>query len=206
QDDSITLYVHDIHSTKKSTLANNENDIISFYKPNELIVCPSYYEKNEITNLVSQIPDNVLFRILNPSGKGIIGSQNSKSKGELITVENTWNLNLDRYKRQKRFFDVIFGLMLLAFSWILVFFQAKKSRFFLHIFDTITGVKTWVGINDKHKNFAMFNKKSVILIDSEDSKPLHEIFVEEYINNYCRNYSIWMDLEICLRDIEKLSE
>lgn len=195
-----------IISADRSNTILTDRNFIQFYNPSQVIACPSVYNSIDITSLISNIPDSILFKILNPSGKGIIGSSNRKSSGELFTFENTWNLNKEKYKRQKRFFDLSFGFVVLLFSWILIFFQKNKLKLFQNILDTLLGVRTWVGISPQQEGFNLIGKKAVFLLDQESDKSMDEIFIKDNIRNYCRNYSIWMDLNICLNDFEKLSQ
>ena len=198
---SIELLSHSLDPQKEF-----DSSILNYYKPNEVIVCPSYYSNQDITNLIRLIPEQITFKILNPSGKGIIGSKDSKSQGQLLSLENTYHLNQEKYQRQKRFFDFIFSLFLLLFSWIFVFFQDNKKNFILNIFDSMFGVKSWVGIkNTKYHSQYLF-KKCILHIAIVDKLNIDQWFVIERIENYYKNYSLWMDLDICLRDVTKLGD
>lgn len=115
------------HSFDDHSLA----DAISVFKADQLILCPSIGSAVKMIDIMSQVPEEVEIRILTASGSGIIGSTDKNQQGELMTFDLTYNLQKIRYRRQKRFFDVMFSLLVLFFSWILVFFRKTKGVFLI---------------------------------------------------------------------------
>ncbi|MEP7197220.1 MAG: glycosyltransferase [Saprospiraceae bacterium] len=186
---------------------NDWNALNSYYKFNEIVFCPSASSVQIMMMVIGQLPESVHVKLLNPSGSGIIGSTSSKLAGELYTFDFIYNLQKIKYQRQKRFFDLAFSLIVLAFSWILVFFQRDKKNFFYNIFNVIFGFKTWIGIPEDNINLVgneIINVKGILEPLNSKQKAQGIDFAAEAYKNYLWNYSIWMDLDICLDDITQL--
>lgn len=190
------------HSFDDHSLA----DAISVFKADQLILCPSIGSAVKMIDIMSQVPEEVEIRILTASGSGIIGSTDKNQQGELMTFDLTYNLQKIRYRRQKRFFDVMFSLLVLFFSWILVFFQKNKGRFFLNIVHVVLGLKTWVNprLDEQAGVVNPVWRPGVVEPLNEFQQAAGKEFVEEVYKNYLWNYSIWMDLDICIKEINHL--
>jgi len=184
----------------------NWSEVLKYFNADEIIFCPSFGSTQKLLNVLAQIPGWIQVKILNPSGTGIIGSSDKKSAGELYTLEMTYNLQKEKYKHQKRFFDIIFSLLLLGFSWIIIFLQKNKKHFFLNIFNVLIGSKTWVNpsFSSKDKILHPILKPGVLEPLNDFQKSNQRELVDEVYKNYLWNYSIWMDLDICLKEIQSL--
>lgn len=178
---------------------------IRMYQPNEIIFCSSICEPSRLINLMSKISDNVNIRFLSISGKGIIGSSNPNDRDDQISVDLIYNLQKVKYQRQKRFFDIIFSIIILLFFWLIMFLQKNKSRFFSNVFSVLLGFKTWVGISKNKVGLSNpLNKPNILESVSETHYKDSQWLLLELYRNYLWNYSIWLDLDICLREIDRL--
>ncbi|MEO6190338.1 MAG: glycosyltransferase [Saprospiraceae bacterium] len=194
-----------INSSAKS-LDLNWSDVARLYKPDEIIFCPSINSVHYILKIIGQLPEFIQIKILNPSGSGIIGSSDSKAVGELYTFEFSYNLQKEKYQRQKRFFDIAFSFLVLIFTWLLIFIYKDKIKFLSNTFNVLFGFKTWVALgnlgNETYPN--LINKPGILEPLNLQQKYQGKELVMEVYKNYLWNYSMWMDMDICLRDINQL--
>ena len=194
-----------INSSEKS-LNLNWSDVAQLYRPDEIIFCPSINSVLYIMKIIGQLPEYIQIKILNPSGSGIIGSSDSKAVGELYTFEFSYNLQKEKYQRQKRFFDISFSLLVIIFMWLLIFIYKNKLKFLSNTFNVLFGFKTWVAlgnlVNESYPS--LINKPGILEPLNRQQKYQGKELVVEVYKNYLWNYSIWMDMDICLRDINQL--
>lgn len=186
--------------------ADQWNDYIRIHNIHELILCEKNLDWKQILQLMIQLKNRIHFKILTEGGEGIVGSSSKDQRGEIYSFELDYNLAQKMYQRQKRLFDVLFALVLLSFSWILIFVFANKLQFFKNLFLVIANKLTWVSYNSypiliQHLPII----KHGVLCPAEERDYLgSKEWTQQLINTYAWNYSIWLDLDICLRQFQKL--
>lgn len=79
---------------------------------------------------MTDLKDEVNYKIMTESGSGIIGSSSKNDRGEIFSLDLDYNLSQRVYLRQKRLFDVFFTMILIVFSGYSFFYLNQKSSFF----------------------------------------------------------------------------
>ncbi len=76
----------------------------------------------------------------------------------------------------------------------------------MNIFNVLIGSKTWVNpsFSSKDKILHPILKPGVLEPLNDFQKSNQRELVDEVYKNYLWNYSIWMDLDICLKEIQSL--
>ena len=150
--------------------------------------------------------DQMNFRFVSEDMKNIIGSDSKNIKSDLSSLLFSYRLDQKIYKRQKRLFDLVFSLFLLFFSLPLVLVVENKKNFFQNVGSVILGRKTWVSCTLANMKLSLWPKLRPGIIDLKNTFPeyLSEENLKQLIDNYYRNYSIWLDLDICIRNVKRL--
>jgi lipopolysaccharide/colanic/teichoic acid biosynthesis glycosyltransferase len=105
----------------------------------------------------------------------------------------------------KRIFDVVLAIKLLALSPIIILSLKKKGQLFSNIFAVLKGNLSWVGYAIPIDTSLLPNIKPGIIpcADIEQSEAREEIVNKENLY-YARNYNWWKDFEIILKNINHL--
>src|SRR6185436_503561 len=106
--------------------------------------CQKNLDWKHILDIMKDLSEQVDYKIMTESGSGIIGSSSKNNRGEIYSLDLDYNLSQKVYIRQKRLFDLMFSLILLAFIWLLVFVFKAKKQFIKNLFAVIRGKYTWV--------------------------------------------------------------
>jgi lipopolysaccharide/colanic/teichoic acid biosynthesis glycosyltransferase len=108
--------------------------------------------------------------------------------------------------RSKRFFDVSVSILLLSFSFFVIFFVKNKLKFIVNIFAVITGRKTWIGYAETFKNHHLPKIKTGVLSPADAIEP-GKIDIDTLLmlnEHYAKNYNSYNDLKIILKSWSKL--
>lgn len=191
----------------KELVAVYQVDQIIFGSPNELQDTFGL-SMNQVLSFINLIPAPVEFKMITESGQGIIGSPSKNNPGELYTFEVQYNLLQKIYLRQKRIFDLFFSLSVFIFSWLIILIQHNKLKFLSNLYEVIIGKKTWVGYSKEiaEKYQLPIIKTGIIIPNIDKMEHQLEELNEPMIRNYAWNYSVWMDLDICLKAINQLDQ
>lgn len=185
--------------------ASQLNDIIHFYRIDELIFCARNNSAQDIMHYMSAIVHKSIdFKIAQPDSLFIIGSNSVNTTGELYMLEiNAIGSSLNR--RFKRISDLLLSVLLLAFSPILILFQDEKKYFFSNLFSSLIGKKTLVGYYNQPSNKYLPKIKNGIL------KPVSAVMgrtnsvTQERLNLiYAKDYTVYTDLKILWKNLRSL--
>ncbi len=191
-----------VHTVTDEQWKNQEGfwkDVIRVYEVDEIIFNERSLSVELMLSVMSQLKGDVSFKILNQSGLGIIGSSSKVNRGELYTMDFHYNLTQAFYRRQKRFFDIVFCLLLLVLSPAILWMYRHKARWFRNIWLTLTGKITWVGYSVQDAVTNMLPKLPPSVLNVKRNL-IPESFHQHYLSIYAWNYTLLNDLEICLRD------
>lgn len=157
-------------------------------------------------NIMSGLPEQIEVKMLTESGAGLIGSPSKNNPAELYTLDLQYPLNQKVTRRQKRVFDIFFSLGLLLFGWIFIFLQTNKHRFLLNVWACLRGSKSWVGYSTQiARELKIPIVKPGILTPTAVSQGAETLDLSnQIISYYALYYSVWMDLDVCLKNISKL--
>lgn len=176
--------------------------IINMYKIDELIFCLKDIPISAVTAALNKIGEKSKIKIFPAEGQTILGSSDRNANGEFYSFDITLNLNNRNKLKLKYIFDIIFALIILVFYPILKIFKVDiKSN---NIIQVIKGDSTWIGYlkNDKNSDQLPALKPSIYFPVKFDNKinlsddEIHNINLE-----YAKNYNIWLDLSVILRNI-----
>ena len=192
----------------RSEKLNYKQDLLpdQIHKIDEVFFYPSGEFLKNIIQFMEDHQDQMNFRFVSEDMKIIIGSDSKNIKSDLSSLLFSYRLDQKIYKRQKRLFDVVFSLFLLFFSLPLLLVVENKKHFFHNVGSVIFGRKTWVSCTLANMKLSSWPKFRPGIIDLKNTFPeyLSEENLMQLIDNYYRNYSIWLDLDICIRNVKRL--
>jgi hypothetical protein len=147
------------------------------------------------------ISDNkVTYKIAGSHNQQIIGGESSRSQSKIYNTYSSYNLSKAVYKRLKRVFDFVFGLLFIGLLPILILFSnVYKKRILPDIFNLIIGRKTLIGYGQEKggtHNLPSI-KKPIIKITERIAPKEYSILIEPNLNLwYAKNYSPFIDIEV----------
>lgn len=203
------VFVNIEYSSSKKINSNLMKEYISVHKLNEIIFCAKDISAEEIFNMMGVLENqHTSFKIAQPEGFLIIGSNSINDNGEYYTSEIN-NITNQENSRNKRLFDILTSMILIVFSPLLVWFQKHKIKFYKNIFNVLFGLKTFVGFSYENLvsdiNLPKI-KKGVLSVKSlKKTKKLGVIKTGELNILYAKNYSVWFDLKIVVSNLNQLS-
>lgn len=209
---SFVGFVSDDSKTKLDTSMQNFHlgdtatfaDLISVYEINEVIFCGKNLSSSAIIAMMGTIDSsNIEYKIAPPESLFIIGSNSINENGDFYFVDVA-NINNPVNKRNKRLFDIGMSLGLLISSPIIVFATKNKVGFIQNIFMVLFGIKSWVGKqNDDEKIFKGLKKgvlSPAMMIKTESRDR-----TRERLNAlYAKDFKVWNDFKLVLRNLRFL--
>lgn len=113
---------------------------------NSIIFCIGYLPLTEIVLLVEKLKNKGLRFLFHVAGThSIVGSHQLSPSAEIFTGQVYYRISEPHQQRMKRVVDILVSMVLLL-SVPVYWFLFRKSRVFLnHIFQVLSGSKTWVG-------------------------------------------------------------
>lgn len=179
-------------------------EIIAISRIQELIFCAKDISSSDIIrNMKELVSSGLEFKIAPPESLSIIGSNSIDTAGDLYVVDIN-NIAKPENKRSKRAFDVLISLLLLAFSWLIVWLQENKTGFLANIFKVLMGRYSWVGYGKDERIDLPSVRPSVltpadILPGNSSEERINRAFVA-----YSRDYDLEADLQIMFKCRRKL--
>jgi hypothetical protein len=184
-------------------------ELTSVYKTDEIIFSSKNLTVSDIISFMTDINQpRIEYKIAPPESVFIIGSNSVNTQGELYLLEmNTIEKSANR--RNKRLFDIAVSIILLIFSPLLVFANKKPLNFIANIFQVLVGKKSWVGFSNKYDQHLKLPKIKPGILSSADLIESENFDVNTYVNLdllYAKNYSVDEDLQILLKNLNKLDK
>jgi GT2 family glycosyltransferase len=179
------------------------NEIIGIHQVQEIIFCSKNLTSQEIISRMLQLVSaEVDFKIAPPGSLSIIGSNSIDTAGDLYVIDFN-SISKPHNKRNKRVFDFLFSLLLLALFPLVMLFQKKPFAFLSNLFFVIFGAKTWVGYKASADPRLPRMKKAVL--PPYGSLLMKDTETRDKINlSYSRNYKVENDLKIILKNFREL--
>jgi O-antigen biosynthesis protein len=185
---------------------NQIKEIIEIYKINEVIFCAKNMASQDIIDKMSDLKNlQVDYKIAPPESLYIIGSNSIDTSGDLYVV-NVNSISNFSNRRNKRFFDIIASLLLLAFSPVLVFTVKNALGFYRNIFSVLVAYRSWVGYGESEESSKLPHIRKGILHPSDafNKKTLDNEMITRLNMIYARDYKISNDLNIILKGFRLL--
>jgi O-antigen biosynthesis protein len=175
------------------------SEVIKVHALDEIIFCAKDVSSSDIiSQMIALTTSGVEFRIAPPESLSIIGSSSIDTAGELYVIDVN-NVGKPSNRRNKRLLDVIVSIVLLLFSWAIVWFQENRMTFIYNIFRALSGRRSWVGYGKSHRRDLPAIRPSVLTA----ADILREGASEERKNlallNYSKDYRTENDLRIILK-------
>ncbi|HEX5624561.1 MAG TPA: hypothetical protein VFX48_00985, partial [Saprospiraceae bacterium] len=183
-------------------------DYLRIHQIREIIFCQKNLDWKQIVGIMTGLKDEVAYKIMTESGTGIIGSSSRHDRGEIYSLDLEYNLSQRVYLRQKRLFDVLFSIVLLGFSWMLVFIYRNKRQFMTNLLQVGYGRYSWVsyqGPQESRRDLPMIKPGVLFPVEAVEHLLTPELEAQ-LLTMYAWNYSVWSDLGICLRDFQRLDQ
>jgi len=182
-------------------------EIIRFYKINELIFCSKDIASSKIISLMTKIDvKDMVFKIAPPQSLFVIGSHSKNSPGDYYTIDIQLSVSKISNKRNKKIIDLTFSVLFLLFSPVIILIQKHRKKFFSNIFQVIKGKKSMVGYFDQVDVSALPEIKQGILapLPAKAIKYLNKDEIFEINMAYARDYKPLSDIEIIIKGIRNL--
>lgn len=196
-----------ISSEKIDAGISQLSDIIHIYRINEIIFCAKNISSQDIISLMSGFTQkSIEYKIAPPESLYIIGSNNINHPGDYY-VYNINNISRPENLRRKRLVDLGVSIVLLLIFPLVLFFIRSPFGFIANLFSVFVGFKSWVGYNLSIPLSHRFPsiKKGVLNPADYARKPIDNPATIDNLNIvYARDYKVWNDLQIILRNIRSL--
>jgi O-antigen biosynthesis protein len=193
------------HKNAESQLGNiNQlNEVIEIHQIQEIIFCAKNLSSQQIiSHMLQMVSSHVDFKIAPPESLSIIGSNSIDTAGDLYVIDFN-SVSKPHNKRNKRVFDLLSSVTLLALFPIVIFTQKNPLVFFKNLFLVLFGVKTWVGYEAGADPRLPSIKKAVIVpyahLRVTDPETKNKINL-----SYSKDYNVEKDLKIVLRNFRFL--
>ena len=182
-------------------------EIVRINQVDEVVYCAEDVPAGEmIRSMMLVSSKSVRFRIFNSEGSFFIASHSAGNTGDLLLF-NINAISLPENRRRKRILDLAVSIIVFLLSPFLVLFMRSRITYFSNIFSVLKGDKTWVGYSEEenHTSIELPGLPPAVLSCTETSIVLKNLADVKKINTlYAKDYRVWNDLEIILRNISKL--
>ena len=174
---------------------NEIKQIVATRDINELIFCSKDLSTKYIFNTISQLGNQISYKIANDDNTSILGSDSKDRVGEWYTLDIAFKIDQPFHKRTKRLIDIAFSIAFLILFPIVILLSKKRKLIYSNLFSVLVGLKTWVGYvsPDTQLNELPQIKSSVF-----GSRVSSESEIDNHSANlyYARKYSVWMEMEV----------
>lgn len=182
------------------------NETLACYKADELIFCSKDITIQQIIDLMTQLgqlpgrKQQVEYKIVPSDSDFIIGS-NSINSTEDLYAEELQTIVSPLNQRNKRLLDITVAILLISLSPILFWIQKDKKHYFAHCAQVLLGRVTWIGTDGNETKCGIFSPANAIPGKAQSLTPEAK---ERLELRYLRNYKITTDLQIILKNINKI--
>lgn len=180
--------------------------VARIYKVEEIVFCSKDVPSSKIIHWMGRLGQEIHYKILPEDSMSIIGSNSKNSQGELYIEEVKFNIATNTNKRNKRLMDIGLAFIFLLLSPVMIWLVREKIGFLKNIWSVISGKRTWVGYfaTDSMMNYPDISKG--VLPPFVTNRPVElDMATMKRLNFlYAKNYSVWMDLELILKNIAGL--
>lgn len=196
-------YIHGAHATVPyleskgpSTALMEEGDLKNY---DEIIFSAKDLSARSIIDwMTSILHTNVDFKIAQPDTDFIIGSNSIEKPGEFYKI-NINNLSRPENLRSKRFLDIITCLLILIFSFFLIWFYKNKRQLYRNVLAVLRSKKTWVGFFPSAKPYSdpLLPRIKAGVLHPNMQNGIEREEVKDKLNLiYARDYSFTHDIKI----------
>jgi O-antigen biosynthesis protein len=182
------------------------HEAIRVHGISEVIFCAKDIPSGDIIKtMLALVTTGVEFKIAPPESLSVIGSSSIDTAGDLYVIDVN-NIGKPENRRVKRMADILISLILLAFCWLLVWFQGNKTRFLANCFKVLAGAKTWVGYGLRPGADLPALKPSVLTPVVSKAVVTDPAKLNLALLNYAKDYRVENDISIVMRSLDRLGE
>lgn len=180
------------------------SEIIEIHDLQEIIFCSKNLSSQQIIESMLQLVTAAVdFKIAPPGSLSIIGSNSIDTAGDLYVIDFN-SVSKAHNRRNKRVFDFIFAVFLLALLPIALILQKKPIHFLTNLIMVLLGAKTWVGYDAADPRLPRIKK--AVLAPWQGLNPIDNEAKNKINLSYSKNYRVENDLKIILRNYRLLGE
>lgn len=128
---------------------NDLEDIVSAHDLNCVIFCTKDVENTTIMYWMSEMTDQIEYKVLPVESDSIIGSSSKDISGELFTVDMQYKITRPENRRAKRLFDISSSVILLICS-LPFTFKSSGRNIWSNAAMVLLGKKTWISYKNSH--------------------------------------------------------
>ncbi|MES2690080.1 MAG: glycosyltransferase [Bacteroidota bacterium] len=185
---------------------NKLNDIVRFFKAEEIIFCSRDISSGQIIQWMRSISTpGVQYKIVPEESSFIIGSNSKNTAGDFYALDINLALSEPLHLRKKRMLDLVVSFLLLPLTPLLIFFIRHPFQYVSNLFLVLSGKKTWVGYLTNAGISALPKIRAGVLTPASDKNEMIEPATANKLNLlYAKNYTIGKDLAIIFLSISKL--
>lgn len=188
------------HSFFTNTLASLPN-IVKKLGINEVVYGSEDVAMKDIIQSMTDIGQNVSFKIGSAISQKIIGSDDRNAPGEFFSLDVKYKLADFRMLRFKRILDLCLALIFIPFIPFLWILSGFSSKIVENIVRVVLGHRTWVGYTGQQQDYHFLPElpQAVVPINATDIGIICDQKDFKAMNTaYARNYNIWQDVKIVL--------
>ncbi len=181
-------------------------EIIKINHVDEIIFCAKDISSQDIIRKMMLLTNGrVEYKIAPPESLSIIGSHSINTPGDLYLIDFE-SINKPANRRNKKFFDVVSSIILLAGTPILVFMVKHPAQALVNIFRVLTGRYSWVGFHPdpEHLNLPALKPGILFPSDALGSENASAATLANLNMMYVKNYSVFTDIMILLRNFRQI--
>ncbi|MEE9461557.1 MAG: glycosyltransferase [Bacteroidales bacterium] len=181
-------------------------EIIKINHVDEIIFCARDISSQDIIRKMMLLTNGrVEYKIAPPESLSIIGSHSINTPGDLYLIDFE-SINKPANRRNKKFFDIVSSIILLAGTPILVFMVKHPAQALVNIFRVLTGRYSWVGFHPDPEHLNLPTLKPGILFPSDalGSENASAATLANLNMMYVKNYSVFTDIMILLRNFRQI--
>ena len=168
---------------------------IHIYGINELIFCAKDATNHTIMDWMETLGEDLVYKIVPEGSTSIIGSSSKNTRGQLYTIETTFEIDTPMNRRNKRVLDVLVAvgaLVLLPISLVVV----RRFNLMANIFKVLAGQRTWIGYHElpsSNSRLPKLKKGILSVATAKQSAAEHSSTLRRLNFLYAKDYSIYTD-------------
>lgn len=166
----------------------------------DLIICCKGFDYNFILGLIGRQSSKVRYRLLPEFSNSIIGSNSSRKRGEIYTLEANYDILHPVQKRLKRLIDILFLILLFP---VVIYFLFRGRLTGVDLIKVLVGRLSWVGYDLKDDNIKSLPrlKDAVFAISALYKIPLDKEGLHQINRSYAVNYSVFSDFRVLMSSL-----
>ncbi len=170
----------------------------------EVIFCVNGLDYKTILEQMQHCGPGYEYKIHLPGSNSFVGSNSSHTSGDLYTLESGYRISLFSQVRNKRVFDIVLSLLLLALFPVAALAVRQRAGFLRNCFRVLWGKYTWFGYGLPEPGLPKI-KPSILpaffMLDTY--RPAPEVIRKTDLD-YARHYTAGADFNLLMKNFRFL--